>query len=259
MALVKTQKEIEIMRQGGALLSRALQAAVDATKPGVPMKDIDAIAEQVIIDGGGRPSFKNYKEGGGIPFPSTLCISRNNEIVHGVGSRDIKIEDGDIVSIDIGLWYKGLCTDMAATKPVGGVKKEYIDLVRDTRAALYAGIDVIKPGSMISNIGSAIEDKVNKDYGIVRALVGHGVGHAVHELPHIPNFRTDTFPEVEIKEGMCLAVEPMITLGSHGIKTSSDGWTIVTKDGSYAAHFEVTVAVTVDGYEILTPQVDVGI
>jgi len=243
------------MRQGGALLSRALQAAVDAAKPGVTMRALDEIATKVIEDGGGTPSFKGYKGGGDIPFPSTVCISRNEEIVHGVGSRDILLEEGDIVGLDIGCWYEGLCTDMAVTVPIGNITKERLALLRATRDSMYAGVDAALAGKMIADISGAVEDAVDtKKYGIVEALVGHGVGHQVHEKPHVPNFRSDKFPSVNIKENMCLAIEPMLTLGTHEIETADDGWTITTTDGSDAAHFEVTIAITADGPEILTPQ-----
>jgi len=258
MALIKTVEEIEKMRQGGALLSRALQAAVDAAKPGVTMRLLDEVATKVIEDGGGTPSFKGYKGGGNIPFPSTVCISRNEEIVHGVGSRDIVLEEGDIVGLDIGCWYEGLCTDMAVTVPIGNVTKERLALLRATRDSMYAGVDAAVAGNMISDIAGAVEDAVDrKTYGIVEALVGHGVGHQVHEKPHVPNFRSDNFPAVKIKENMCLAIEPMLTLGTHEIETAEDGWTIATRDGSDAAHFEVTLAVTPDGPEVLTPQPNV--
>lgn len=260
MALVKTSEEIEKMRQGGALLSRALQAAVDAVKPGVTMRELDEIATRVIEEGGGKPSFKGYKGGSKIPFPSALCVSNNQEIVHGVGTRDEVLKEGDIVGLDIGLWLNGLCTDMAVTVPVGNISQERLALLRTTRQALYTGIEAIKVGGKISDIGVAVEDSLDlKKYGIVRALVGHGVGHEVHEKPHIPNYKTDRFPEVTIQEGMCLALEPMITTGADEIQTAEDGWTITTVDGSDAAHFEVTVAVTKDGPEILTPQPEVNI
>ncbi|MFH1632133.1 MAG: type I methionyl aminopeptidase [bacterium] len=255
MPLVKTKDEIEIMRRGGKLLAKALQAAVDAARPGVTMRELDAIAEKVIIDGGGRPSFKGYKGGGPKPFPSTLCVSRNDEVVHGVGEREETLQDGDVVGLDVGLWFDGLCVDMAATVPIGNITKEKLDLLRLTRDALYVGVDAALAGNMISDIGATIEDSVDtKKYGIVRSLVGHGVGHAVHEKPHIPNYKTLKFGEQKIQAGMCLALEPMITTGSDEVETSEDGWTIITADGSDAAHFEVTVVVGEDGPEILTPQ-----
>ncbi len=255
MALIKTDEEIEKMRQGGALLSRALQAAVDAAKPGVTMQELDDIATKVIEDGGGKPSFKGYKGGGDVPFPSTVCISKNNEVVHGVGSREIVLEEGDVVGLDIGCWYEELCTDMAVTVPIGDVSKERLALLRATRDSMYAGVEEARAGNMIADISGAVEDAIDtKTYGIVRSLVGHGVGHQVHEKPHVPNFRSDKFPAVKIKEGMCLAIEPMLTLGTHEVETADDGWTIATKDGSDAGHFEVTIAVTKNGPEILTPQ-----
>ncbi len=259
MALIKTEEEIGKMRKGGALLSRALQAAVDAVKPGAKMSELDRIATDIIEAAGGEPSFKGYKAGGTIPFPATLCISRNDEVVHGVGTRDVVLEEGDIVGLDIGCWYEGLCTDMAVTVPVGNIKKEHLALLRRTRESMYAGVEAAVEGGMISDIGAAVEDAVDGDYAIVRSLVGHGVGHKVHEDPSVPNYRDKRFPKVQIKNGMCLAIEPMLTLGTDRIETASDGWTIVTEDGSWAAHFEVTIAITGVGPEILTPQPNVRI
>jgi len=259
MALIKTPEEIEIMREGGELLSRALQAAVDAAKPGVTMAKLDAIARDVMEKGGAKPSFLGYKGGGSIPFPATVCISRNNEVVHGVGTREIVLEDGDIVGLDIGCWYKGLCTDMAVTVPVGQITAEKKKLLQVTRTAMYAGVDAARVGGHIADIAAAIEGQIDeKKYGIVKALVGHGVGHAVHEGPNVPNFTGGGFPKVVVKEGMCLAIEPMVTLGTDDVRTAKDGWTIVTADGTDAAHFEVTIGMLKDGPAILTPQPEIG-
>lgn len=255
MALLKTQDDIQAMREGGALLSRALQAAVDAVRPGITMAQLDAIATKVLEDAGGKPSFKGYASGDDEPFPSTVCISNNHEVVHGLGNRDVELKEGDIVGMDIGVWYKGLCTDMACTVPVGSITKERLALLRATRDSLFAGVDAAQPGHMLSEIGGAVEDAINpKKYGIVKALVGHGVGHEVHESPHVPNYRSKHFPDMELQPGMCLAIEPMITTGTDDVITSEDGWTIETADGSDAAHFEVTIAILEDGPEILTPQ-----
>lgn len=255
MALIKTQDEIEKMREGGALLSRALQAAVDAVKPGVTMAELDRIATSVLEEAGGKPSFKGYAAGGDIPFPSTVCISNNHEVVHGLGNRNHRLEEGDIVGLDIGVWLHGLCTDMACTVPVGNIKADRLALLRTTRDSMFAGVDAAKSGNMLSEIGGAVEDAIDqKKYGIVKALVGHGVGHEVHESPQVPNYRSKHFKDMELKPGMCLAIEPMITLGTDDVRTSDDGWTIETADGSDAAHFEVTIAITEQGTEILTPQ-----
>ncbi|MCH8049111.1 type I methionyl aminopeptidase [Patescibacteria group bacterium] len=260
MALTKTDDEIQKLRQGGELLSKALQVTVDGVKPGVTMAELDEIATHMIEQGGGRPSFKGYKGGGTQPFPSTLCISRNDEVVHGVGLRDEKLEEGDIVGLDIGCWYEGLCTDMAVTVPVGNVSKERLELLHVTRDSMYAGVEAARVGNMISDISGAVEDAIDqKKYGVIKALVGHGVGHSVHEDPHVPNYRTDKFPPVEIVEKMVLAIEPMVTTGTDEVRTSEDGWTVKTADGSDAAHFEVTVVVLKDGPEILTIQPEIGI
>jgi methionyl aminopeptidase len=260
MALIKTAEEIQAMREGGALLSKALQAAIDAVKPGVTMRQLDDIARRAIEDGGGKPSFLGYKGGNKIPFPSTVCISVNEEVVHGVGSRDIVLNDGDIVGLDIGCWYKGLCTDMAVTVPVGNISPELKTLLHATRDSMRAGVEAAKVGGVVNDISEAVEGAVNqKKYGIVKALVGHGVGHAIHESPHVPNYTGGGFPKTVLKEGMCLAIEPMLTLGTDDVVTAKDGWTIVTADNSLAAHFEVTVALLPDGPEILTPEPEVQI
>lgn len=260
MSKIKTTEEIELMRQGGALLSRALQAAVDAVKPGVTMRELDRIAREAIEAGGGRPSFLGYKGGGSVPFPSTVCISRNEEIVHGDGTREIKLEEGDIVGLDVGCWFEGLCTDMATTVPVGNVNAERLALLRMTRDALVAGVEAARPGGDVKDISAAIAAAIDqKKFSIVRSLVGHGVGHGVHEEPHVPNFVSNKFPSVPLEVGMCLALEPMVTTGGYEIETGPDGWTIATSDQSDAAHFEVTIAITESGAEILTPQPQIRI
>ncbi|PJA45664.1 type I methionyl aminopeptidase [Candidatus Uhrbacteria bacterium CG_4_9_14_3_um_filter_50_9] len=256
MALTKTPQEIEKMRRGGALLSKALGAAVALVKPGVSIKELNDLAEKVIREGGGEPSFLGYKGSpDDTPFPSTVCISVNEEVVHGLGNRERKLKEGDIVGLDIGLWLEGLCTDMAVTVPVGNVSEEATKLMRVTREALMKGVEAAHVGGMIRDIAQATEEYVKPHgYGIVRALVGHGVGHKVHEAPHVPNYVSEHYPAVQIQEGMCLALEPMLGLGGdYRVDTAQDGWSIVMRDGSLGAHFEVTIAVTKDGTEILTP------
>ena len=255
MALLKTQEEIQKMREGGKILSEALAAAVSLVEPGVNIRDLDKRAEEVLRGHDAEPSFLNYKSSKlDPPFPSTVCISINDEIVHGCGNRDITLEEGDIVGMDIGCWYKGLCTDMAVTVPVGKVSDEALELMLVTKESCLAAVKNLKHGGTIADVGRAVEGVVKPHgYGIVHSLVGHGVGHGVHEDPRVPNFYDKRSEKIEVKSGMCLAIEPMITLGDYNLTTKSDGWSMATVDGSLGAHFEVTVVINKDGAEILTP------
>lgn len=257
MSLIKTPEEIEIMRKGGAILSRALKAAVDLVAPGVMLNEIDAVAEKTMRDLGATPSFLGFKSSPeDTPFPSTVCLSVNEEIVHGLGNRRRALKEGDVLGLDIGCWYKGLCTDMAVSVYVGSnPPPEIRQLLTVTKEALFAGIRVAKPGGDVKDISRAIEAVVTPHkYGNVRALVGHGVGHEVHENPHVPNFVDRRYPSVKLEEGMCLALEPMFGLGGdYHIDTAEDGWAIVMRDGSIGSHFEVTIVITKNGAEILTP------
>ncbi len=263
MALIKTPDEIAALKEGGELLSRTLREIREACVPGATTEELDLIARRRFEEAGGKPSFLGHQiTTEDPPFPSAVCISINDEVVHGVAIPSRVINEGDVVGLDIGVWWKGLCTDMATTVIAGvggrGSGDEVRQLVADTRESLVRGISVIKAGAWVRNIGEAIEDYLKpKKYGIVKDLVGHGVGHAVHESPSIPNFRDRHAPEVKLQTGMVLAIEPMVTLGTWKVKMKDDGWTIATADGSLAAHFEVTVAVTDTGYDLITPWPDV--
>lgn len=259
MSLIKTPAEIEALREGGALLSRTLREIRAACVPGVTTEELDAIARKRFEEAGGKPSFLGYRISEEDPaYPGALCISINDEVVHGLPVPSRVIQKGDVVGLDIGVIYKGMFTDMATTVIAGDEATEKVrQLVVDTRESLVRGISVIKAGAWVHNIGEAVEDYLKpKKYGIVKDMVGHGVGHKVHEEPSIPNFREPRAPRVQLKTGMVLAIEPMVTLGGWQIDMKDDGWTIVTADGSIAAHFEVTVAVTDDGYELITPWPD---
>jgi len=261
MSLIKTSEEIAALKEGGALLSRTLREIREACVPGVTTEALDAIAQKRFAEAGGKPSFLGYKiDAHGTPFPGAVCISINDEVVHGLPLPARVIQKGDIVGLDIGVWWKGLCTDMATTVMVGGeeaVPEQTRELVRDTRESLACALKVVKAGAVVGDIGAAIEDFLKpKKYGIVKDLVGHGVGHAVHEEPQIPHYREPHVPKVVLQAGMVLAIEPMVTLGGWQVDLLDDGWTIVTRDGSLAAHFELTIAVTEDGCELITPWPD---
>jgi methionyl aminopeptidase len=255
MSLIKTKDDIKKMREGGKILSVALAAVVKAVRPGVNIRELDEIAETTLRTAGAVPSFKGFRSSKqDPPFPSTICISIGPEVVHGTANRDIKLKEGEIVRLDIGCEYKGCFTDMAITVPVGEISEEAKKLMQITHDSLFAGVRAVKAGGDVRNISAAIDGFIKPfGYGIVTALVGHGVGHAVHEEPAIPNFLSSQAKSFPIKAGMCLAIEPMIAAGSGEVVTADDGWTVITKDKSLAAHFEVTVVITEKGHEILTP------
>ncbi|MHB8871776.1 MAG: type I methionyl aminopeptidase [Candidatus Doudnabacteria bacterium] len=247
----KTQEEIDKIKEGGKILNRILLQTAELVKSGVSTWELNTFAEAEIVKAGGRPSFKGYGNKGHL-FPAGLCTSVNAVVVHGVPSKEIILKEGDIVGLDIGMEYKGLFTDTAITVPVGKISEKAQNLLSLTKKALLIGIAEAKIGNRVGDIGAAVQ-KVADDnkLGIIRDLVGHGVGHAVHEEPQVPNYgKKGTGPE--LTEGLVIAIEPMFTLGTDDIFIEDDGWTVTTRDESLAAHFEHTVVITKNGPEILT-------
>jgi len=258
MIYLKTDQEISLIREGGRILSDILAELVDLSKPGANTADIDARAEKLMRRAGGDPAFKGYRGSGGAkPFPNTICASINGEVVHGLATPGRELQDGDLFKIDIGLRYKELYTDMAATVAIGTVSDEAEALRQATREALLIGLGKVRAGGWISDIGKAVDRYVTRlGYSTVKDLVGHGVGKYVHEDPQIPNFFDKAADAVRIEPGMVLAIEPMVNAGEDAVRVLSDGWTVVTADKSLSAHFEATVAVTREGVEIMTPLVE---
>ena len=246
MITIKSKREIELLKIAGNIVYQTHQYLKPYIKEGITTKELDKLAEDFIRSKGATPSFKGY-EG----FPSTLCTSINSEVVHGFPS-DRKLKNGDIISIDIGACYKGYHGDSAWTYAVGEVDDKTRKLLEDTEKSLFVGLAQVKPGNRIGDIGYAIEQYAHKhNLGVVKELCGHGVGTSVHEDPEVPNYGIpNTGPR--LKEGMVIAVEPMLTLGRPDIFIHDNNWTIDTQDGSLSAHFEHTVVVTKDGYQILT-------
>ena len=246
MITLKSQREIELLKIAGNIVYQTHQYLKPYVKEGITTKELDKLAEDFIRSKGATPSFKGY-EG----FPSTLCTSINSEVVHGFPS-DRQLKKGDIISIDIGACYKGYHGDSAWTYTVGEVDDKTKKLLEYTEESLYVGLAQVKPGNRIGDIGYAIEQYARKhNLGVVKELCGHGVGTSVHEDPEVPNYGIpNTGPK--LREGMVIAVEPMLTAGRPDIFIHDNNWTIDTVDGSLSAHFEHTVAVTKDGYQILT-------
>lgn len=252
MITIKSEKEIELMRQAGHLVSLTHQYLQPYLKPGVTTQELDQLAEKFIKDHDGVPTCKGYQG-----FPATLCTSINDEVVHGIpGPR--KLKNGDIITIDMVIGYHGYQGDAAWTYAIGSIdtKKKY--LMEHTERALYEGLKFVRPGNHIGDISHAIESYAHKHHlGVVKELVGHGIGTAMHEDPEVPNYGLPrTGPK--LKEGMVICIEPMLNSGTANIGILDDNWTIVTEDGKPAAHYEHTVLVTKDGYEILTPRLEVG-
>ncbi len=256
MIIIKTLEEIEIIREGGKHLATVLYKIKEIIKPGISTKDLDIYAEKLIRDLGDTPAFLNYRpEGASRPFPASLCVSVNDEVVHGIPSKKRILKEGDIVSLDLGLKHKGLFTDMAITVPVGKVNMINQKLLEITEQVLQVGIDSASLGNTIGDISNSIESFIHsrKDnkYGIVEVLAGHGVGRAIHEDPFIPNFGKKGTGE-KLLPGMVLAIEPMINLGTKNVTIDNDDWTFRTADRKNSAHFEHTILITEGEAEILT-------
>lgn len=253
MAFIKSNKEIEALREGGQKLAEILRKVVEAVKPGVTTKELDRLTETLILSSGGAPSFKGYHiPGARFSYPASLCTSINDEVVHGIPSEKRVLKKGDVIGLDIGMKYKGLYTDMAVTVGVGAINAASRKLLTVTEHSLAEGITQVRAGAHVGDISEAVQTYAeNHGLGVVRELVGHGVGHAVHENPPIPNFGSRGQGE-KLREGMVIAIEPMLTAGDYAVVLGPDDWTWKTKDGSRAAHFEHTVAVTKDGVKVLT-------
>jgi methionyl aminopeptidase len=248
----KSEADIVLLREGGARLAKILRKLARAAKSGVSTTALDQMAQELIAEGGDEPSFLNYQPAHAPrPYPAALCVSINDEVVHGIPGERI-LEKGDIVSLDLGIKHGGLYTDMAITVPVGVTSNEAMNLIAATDEALMAGISAAKAGAHIGDIGAAVES-VAKVYGfgVVRDLAGHGVGYAAHEDPLIPNYGKRG-EGVELEAGMVLAIEPMLNVGGWRVKFLDDGYTVKTADGSLSAHSERTILVTEDEPEILT-------
>lgn len=246
MSVLKKPEEFEAMRKAGRLVAEAHAAIREAVKPGITSRDLDAIAEHVITRGGGKPAFKGYHG-----FPATICASVDEEVVHGIPNRR-KLEDGDIISVDIGAIIDGYYGDSAWTYAVGQVRPEVQKLLEVTEASLYAGIAQARAGHRLIEVSGAVQDVVEgAGFSVVRDFVGHGIGRNLHEAPQIPNFRMDD-PGPILKNGEALAIEPMVNIGGPDVRTKKNGWTVVTADGTWSAHFEHTLIVGEGEPEITT-------
>jgi len=246
MIPLKSQKELQMLRRSGRILSLVMRKVAGIIKPGITTLDIDRISEELIIKEKAVPAFKGYKG-----FPAAACVSVNEEIVHGIPGPRVLLE-GDIVSIDLGVNYRGYFSDAAVTLPVGRIEGSRKKLIETAKEALDIGVSLAWPGNNLSDISWGIQDFVEgRGFSVVRQFVGHGIGKALHEEPEVPNFgKAHSGPQ--LKSGMVLAIEPMINLGSWECRITDNGWTAVTSDGSCSAHFEHTVAITDKGPEILT-------
>lgn len=271
--IYKSDNELKRMREAGRMVAEVLGLMKDMVKPGVTTGDLNEAAHAKMRELGGQPSFLGYVVGGKA-YPAVLCISIDDEVVHGIPGRcmyrgkmvpDRKLQEGQVVSIDCGVIYQGFHGDSAVTLPVGDVAPEVAELLSVCRDALWAGIKMVKTGNRLSDVARAIEGEVRRRetektgrYGIVEEYVGHGIGTRLHESPQVPNFFSPALlrNDLVLKKGLVIAIEPMVNLGTHKTKTLGDGWTVVTKDKKPSAHFEHTIAVTDDGPEVFTLRAD---
>ena len=254
MITFKSDRDLAKMRRAGLIVADILKLMKDLIKPGVDTLMLDEAAESLVLKSGAKPAFKGYKVPWiSIPFPGTICASVNNEIVHGIPSRDRILQEGDIISIDTGASIDGYFGDAACTFAVGAISESRQRLLDITLASLHSGTNAVKPGATLGDIGFAVERVVTPaGFGLVRDYAGHGIGRKLHEAPQVPNYGKPG-SGVTVKSRMTFCVEPMVMSGAEEVKSLSDGWTVVTADGGDAAHFEYSLLVTEDGVEILTP------
>jgi methionyl aminopeptidase len=251
MIVLKSKDEMNRMRVASSITAEILAVLAERARPGVTTGELDAIAEELTRKRGATPAFKGYTVGGRT-FPATVCISINDEVVHGIPSKDRVLRDGDIVGLDFGVSYEGFYGDSARTVAIGRVGEDARRLIEVTRTALDAGIEAMQPGRHLVDVSAAIEDVVEgAGFSIVREFVGHGIGRRLHEDPQVPNYRTGARGP-RLQEGLVLAVEPMVNMGRPEVELMDDGWTAVTRDGTLSAHFEHSVAITATGPYILS-------
>jgi len=248
MIFYKTEEEIELIRKSCQLVCQALAHVGSIIRPGISGKEIDSAAEELIRDHGAEPAFKGYRG-----FPATLCVSVNEQIVHGIPTKDQIFQDGDIVSVDCGVFMNGFCGDSAFTFPLGNVDEKVMELCRVTNSALYLAIENAVAGNRLGDVGFAVQQFVEKEYhfGIVRELVGHGIGRELHESPEVPNYGKRG-RGIKLKEGLVVAIEPMVNLGKKEVRTNKDGWTVISKDRRPSAHYEHSVAIRKSQADILS-------
>ncbi len=248
---IKSDRELGYMREAGRVVARVKEKIAEAIGPGVTTLELDRVAEREIRSNGAVPSFKGYTAGGHIPFPASICASVNDEIVHGIPSGRV-LEEGDVLSIDVGAIVHGFHGDSAFTVGVGEIDEGAERLIEATRESLRLGIEQARVGARIGDISSAVQEHAeSRGYGVVRQYVGHGIGRSMHEAPEVPNYGEPGRGPL-LREGMALAIEPMLNVGGWEAVQGDDGWTVVTADGSLSAHFEDTIAISEDGPEVLT-------
>jgi methionyl aminopeptidase len=244
--ILRLPDEIEKARASNRIVAEVLSRLREKIRPGVKTKDLDKFAEEIAEKRGAKPAFKGYRG-----YPHSLCISINEEVVHGMPSKRV-LQEGDIVGLDFGIYYQGFYGDSAITLPVGKVAEKALKLMQVTEQSLYAGIEQAREGNRLGDVSAAVQTMVESaGFSVVRDFVGHGIGRNLHEEPQIPNFGKKG-RGIELKKGMLLAIEPMVNEGEYNIKILPDGWTVVTKDGSLSAHFEHSIAITENGPEILS-------
>lgn len=253
MISIKSQKELEAMREGGKILAGIMEKIAREVASGKNTQELDKLAEELVFASDGSPSFKGYGGDAGREFPATICASVNSEVVHGIPAKDKVLKAGDILKIDIGIKYKGLHTDMARTFAIGEISSEAKKLMAVTEQSFWEGVKNIGPEKKLSEYSRAVQKYVEANgFSVVRNLVGHGVGKGLHEDPQIPNYYNKKYQDVKLAPGMALALEPMVNAGGFETILGHDGWVFKTKDGSLSAHYENTILITEKGIEVLT-------